>query len=249
MKGTIIPEKIKRYDQQRTITVSAKHQEMQASELHKRMLPFIEKFHLPPGYWIDYGGEIEGSQKANVALFKFMPLALMAIALILVWQFNSIRRMGIIMLTIPLVLIGAVLGLLTTGIYLSFNAILGIFSLAGIIVNNGIVLIDRIDGERDAGETIENAIISACVVRLRPIVMTTITTILGLVPLLISGGDLWFGMAIVMVFGLALGSVLTLGIVPILYYIFFKTDFREVFEGMFSRVRRISGRINFTKVQ
>ena len=235
--GSITPEKIMRFNQERTITVSAKHQEMQASELHKKMLPFIENLKLPSGYRIEYGGEIEGSQKANTALFKFMPLAIAFIALILVWQFNSIRRMAIIMLTIPLVLIGAVFGLLVTGSFLSFNAILGIFSLAGIIVNNGIVLIDRIDTERAGGLRIEEAMISACVARLRPIGMTTITTILGLIPLLITGGDLWFGMAVVMIFGLALGSVLTLGIVPILYYIFFKTDWGVWFQGKYETMR------------
>lgn len=232
MLASIVPEKIMRFNQVRTITVSAKHQEMQASELHHKMLPFIESFPLPPDYKIEFGGEIEGSQRANTALFKFMPFALLAIALILVWQFNSIRRAAIIMLTIPLVLIGAVLGLLATGAFLSFNAILGIFSLAGIIVNNGIVLIDRIDSERESGLSIENALISACVVRLRPIIMTTITTILGLLPMVFFGGDLWFGMAIVMIFGLALGTVLTLGVVPILYSVFFNT---QLFEGILGR--------------
>jgi multidrug efflux pump subunit AcrB len=222
--GSIVPEKIMRFNQERTITVSAKSRDLQASELHEQMLPFIEAFPFPKGYRVEYGGEIEGTQRANTALFKFMPLALMAIALVLIWQFNSMRRAAIIMLTIPLVLIGAVLGLLLTGAFLSFNAILGIFSLAGIIVNNGIVLIDRIDIERSSGLPFERAIVSACVARLRPIVMTTITTILGLFPMVFFGGDLWFGMSIVMIFGLVLGTVLTLGIVPILYYIFFQKD-------------------------
>ncbi len=218
---SIVPEKIKRYDQMRTITVSAKHQTLQASQLHQKMLPFIEKLDLPLGYTIEYGGEVEGIEKANYALFKFMPHALALIMLILVWQFNSIRRMGIIILTIPLVLIGAVWGLVLFGTFLSFNAILGIFSLAGIIVNNGIVLIDKMDNEREQGVPLEEAIIYSCVARLRPIAMTTATTILGLLPLALTGGDLWFGMAIVMIFGLMLGSVLTLGVIPVLYYLFF----------------------------
>ncbi|MBX9805126.1 MAG: efflux RND transporter permease subunit [Alphaproteobacteria bacterium] len=223
--GTIVPEKIMRFNQERTITVSAKHQRLQASELHKMMLPVIAKFPFPPGYRIEYGGEIEGAQKANLALFKFLPHALAIIALILVWQFNSIRRAAIIMLTIPLVLIGAVFGLLATGTFLSFNAMLGMFSLAGIIVNNGIVLIDRMDSQRALGRSLEDAVISACVVRLRPILMTTVTTVLGLIPMVISGGDLWFGMAVVMICGLSFGTALTLGIIPILYYIFFKGNF------------------------
>lgn len=224
----IVPEKIKRFDQQRTITVSAKHQNLQASELHVKMLPFIKSLALPAGYTIEFGGEVEGAARANAALFKYMPHAIALIMLILVWQFNSIRRMGIIMLTVPLVLIGAVLGLLLSGAFLSFNAILGIFSLAGIIVNNGIVLIDTIDSEREQGVAIEQAVINSCVARLRPIAMTTLTTILGLLPLALTGGDLWFGMAIVMIFGLLVGTILTLGVVPILYHLFFTIDLEKV---------------------
>jgi multidrug efflux pump subunit AcrB len=128
----------------------------------------------------------------------------------------------IILLTIPLSLIGAVSGLLITGAYFTFPAMLGIFSLAGIIINNGIVLIDCIEQNRKLGEGVRSAIISACMSRLRPIVMTTLTTILGLVPLALSGGEFWYSMSIVMIFGMIVGTVLTLGVVPVLYSLFFR---------------------------
>jgi multidrug efflux pump subunit AcrB len=100
---------------------------------------------------------------------------------------------------------------------LDFNALLGVLSLAGIIINNGIVLIERIDAERAENRNMGEALITACAARLRPIVMTTLTTILGLLPLHLFGGELWRGMTIVMMFGLGVGTLLTLFVVPCLY--------------------------------
>lgn len=137
-------------------------------------------------------------------------------------QFNSLRRPAIIILTIPLVVIGAVLGLMISGSFFSFTALLGIYSLVGIIVNNGIVLIDRIDLERATAPTLAQAIIEACVARMRPILMTTLTTIFGLVPMALLGGAMWSPMAVVIMGGLAIGSILTLGFVPVLYSLFFR---------------------------
>ncbi len=103
-----------------------------------------------------------------------------------------------------------------------FMVILGLLSLAGIIINNGIVLIDRIDIERDAGRDAYDAIVTACQARLRPILMTTVTTILGLTTLLISRDPLFYGMASVIAFGLGTGTIFTLGFVPVLYAIMFR---------------------------
>ncbi len=217
----IEPNNLLRVDQERTLTVSGKHTTLQASELHAALLPAVEAIDLPEGYRIEFGGEVEGSDEANGALFSKMPIALVGITLLLIWQFNSIRRPAIIMLTIPLVLIGAALGLLTTGAFFSFTAMLGLFSLAGIIINNGIVLIDRIDLERKDGLSVHDATIAACIARMRPILMTTLTTVLGLIPMMLFGGALWYPMSIVIIFGLAVSSILTLGFVPVLYVAFF----------------------------
>ena len=121
------------------------------------------------------------------------------------------------MLTIPLVFIGASIGLAITGAYFDFTAMLGLFSLAGIIINNGIVMVDRIDRARSAGTEIELAIREAALARARPIVMTTITTVVGLLPLALFGGEFWFGMAVVIMGGLTVGTFLTLGFIPVLY--------------------------------
>ncbi|QLE98175.1 efflux RND transporter permease subunit [Neptunomonas phycophila] len=220
----IAPGKFKRFDQERTYTVSGKHRTMQAADFHNEIWPFIESLDLPEGYRIEIGGEVESSAKGNGALAENLPFALIGIAALLVLQFNSFRRPTIILLTIPLVVIGAVFGLMVSGAFFSFTALLGVFSLFGIIVNNGIVLIDRIDIERDEGKNVKNAIIQACLARMRPILMTTLTTILGLIPMALFGGAMWFPMAVVIMGGLAVGSILTLGFVPVLYSLFFREE-------------------------
>jgi multidrug efflux pump subunit AcrB len=219
--GTVELPQIRRYDQNRTVTIYANHPRMQAAGLYEEALPGLEDIVLPPGYHISLGGELESSTEANSALFEYLPHCLLLIVLLLVFQFNSIRRPLIILSTIPLVLIGAVIGLLLTRVNFSFTGMLGLFSLAGIIVNNGIVLIDRIDQERGAGMSIHDAVVEACLARARPIVMTTLTTILGLLPLILFGGEFWIAMGIVIAFGLAVGSLLTLLFVPALYSLMF----------------------------
>ncbi len=212
---------IRRFDLQRTITVSVKHESLQASELNAIIQPKIDQLNIPAGYRIALGGELKGASKANGALFGYLPQCFAVMILLLLIQFNSIRRPAIILMTIPLSLIGAVTGLLVMDAYFTFPAMLGIFSLAGIIINNGIVLIDSIEAERVKGSSIEAALMAACGDRLRPIVMTTLTTILGLVPLAISGGEFWYSMAIVMIFGMAVGTLLTLCVVPVIYSLLF----------------------------
>jgi multidrug efflux pump subunit AcrB len=221
-EGYIAPGKFKRYDQERTLTVSGKHRTQQATDFHNTIWPFVNNLELPESYRIEIGGEVESSAKGNSALAENLPFALIGIIVLLVLQFNSFRRPAIIMLTIPLVVIGAVMGLMLSSAFFSFTALLGIYSLVGIIVNNGIVLIDRIDIERDGGKDIRTSIIDACIARMRPILMTTLTTILGLIPMAVFGGAMWFPMAVVIMGGLAVGSVLTLGFVPVLYSLFFK---------------------------
>jgi len=143
----------------------------------------------------------------------------MVIAIIL--QFNSFRRTLLVFLTIPLILIGIPYGLLLTGQPLSFFGTLGIISLAGIIINNAIVLIDQIDLERATLE-LRAAITAAAQKRLRPILLTSATTILGLMPMAVAGGALWKPMAVLMISGLAVASILTLFFVPAGYFLLFR---------------------------
>lgn len=221
IEATSEPSMIRRYNLERTVTISVKHSALQASELNKLVAPVIGDIELPPGYKILLGGELKGASKANGALFGYLPQCFAIMILLLLLQFNSLRRPAIILMTIPLSLIGASTGLLIMDAYFTFPAMLGIFSLAGIIINNGIVLIDCIEQNREEGSHITDAIIAACSERLRPIVMTTLTTILGLLPLALSGGEFWYSMSIVMIFGMAVGTVLTLGVVPVLYSLMF----------------------------
>ena len=185
------------------------------------MRPVLEGLDLPPGHRWEIGGEIEDAAETNEKLFANMPLAILLIVLLLIWQFNSIRRPAIIFLTIPMAFGGALVGLLALRAPFDFFGILGLLSLAGVIINNGIVLIDRIDSLRNDGSSPYDAVVMAALSRFRPILMSAITTILGVAPLILLRDPLFYSMAVVIAFGLALGTVLTLVVVPVLYSLFF----------------------------
>ena len=213
---------VRRRNGVRTVTVSGKSLSMSANALVKAMRPQIDRIKLDDGYRIGVGGELETSGNAQGALVKFLPVALGSILLLMLWQFSSYRKVAIIAITIPLCLVGAVAGLLVTRANFGFMAIMGILALAGIIINNAVLLLERIAEELHEGKPHYEAVVMAALKRLRPIVMTKLTCILGLVPLMIFGGELWFGMAVVIVGGLALGTVLTLGVIPVVYTILFR---------------------------
>ena len=157
-----------------------------------------------------------------------MPIAGLIIVLLLVAQFNSFRRSLIILSTIPLGLIGVVVGLLIGRSYFGFMTFLGVISLAGIVINNAIVLLDRIRIEiQEHGLEPARAIIEAAQRRMRPILLTTMTTMGGLVPLLINGQGMWETMALAIMFGLLFSTMLTLGVVPVLYALLFRVNFKE----------------------
>lgn len=180
------------------------------------------------GYFWEFGGEAETAGKSQDSIGEKLPIAGLIIVLLLVGQFNSVRRPLIILLTIPLGIIGVVVGLLIARSYFGFMTLLGIISLAGIVINNAIVLLDRIRIEIDEnGLDPARAVIESAQRRLRPIVLTTITTVGGLLPLWLGGGPMWEPMAISIMFGLIFGTVLTLGVVPVLYTLFFGVNFKE----------------------
>lgn len=214
--------RIKRFNRERTLTVEARSTSMPAPLLYEAILPTIEALDLPDGYRWELDGEIADQDDANTKLYGMLPLALSGILLLLVGQFNSFRRAGIILATIPLIMIGGVLGLLVMNAAFGFMVLLGFFSLAGILINNGIVLIDRIEIELAAGRAPLEAVTEACLARLRPILMTTLTTVLGLVPLILFGGALFYGMASVIAYGLIVATIITLGFVPVLYTLLFR---------------------------
>ena len=216
--------KIQRENMFTTITIEASNTEMTAEDLKVIIDEDIEalKSDLPVNHLIEYDGVIVQSKEAQQALGASMPMVIGLVLILLVMQFNSFRRALIIVLTIPLSHIGTIIGLLVMSAPFGFMVSLGIYSLAGIIINNAIVLIDRIEIERTTAESDYQAIVNSCLTRLRPIAMTTVTTIMGLLPLLIDPMSMFYGMATVMAFGLGVGTVLTLAVVPVLYASFFK---------------------------
>lgn len=217
------PALMMRRDKVRSITVTGVNPALTATSVVETLAPKIAALQLPAGYRIDLGGEIEDAADTNNALLMYLPHAFVAMLLLFIWQFNSIRKLAIILLSVPFALIGVSLALVITGYPFSFMATFGVLSLAGIIVNNAVLLLERIEVEREEGHSIKAATVNAAVKRLRPIVMTKLTCIMGLVPLLLFGGSLWEGMAITMIGGLALGTLITLGLIPVLYDLLFST--------------------------
>ena len=215
---------IARQDMFRTVSIIGTNTSVTAQDFKEMFDPHMEELSkdLPINHKIAWAGVVKDSKEAQSALQANVPIAIGLIIVLLVGQFNSFRRPLIIMLTIPLSFIGAVWGLFISGSDLGFMVTLGLYSLAGIIINNGIVLIDRIDIERNSGKETYDAIISACVARLRPISMSTITTILGLLTLIIPHDPLFYGLSNAIAYGLAVGTILTLAVVPSLYAIFFR---------------------------
>ena len=215
-------DRIMRYNQERTITISAKNQVLKASEIFAALKPTLDKMVFPKNHYWEMGGELEDSAEAQENLVKWMLPCFGGIVFLLVWQFNSIRRAGIIILTMPLVIVGSVVGLLTMQADFGFMVILGLLALAGSIVNNGIVMIDKIEENRRDGQTPYDAVINSAVSRFRPILLSVSTTMLGFTPLIINNDPLFYGMACIMFFGLGIGSLFTLNYVPALYSIFFR---------------------------
>jgi multidrug efflux pump len=222
--------KIYRRNGERTITVGAQLAPgTNAAEMFSALQPWLEaqKPSWDQKIRYEFGGENESSGKANQSIADKLPLAVMIILILLVAQFNSLRKAGIILATIPLALIGVVVGLLIGQSFFGFMTLLGIISLAGIVINNAIVLLERIRIERDEGKPAHDAVVSAAIQRARPILLTTATTVLGLLPLYLGGGEMWEPMAIAIMAGLLFSTMLTLLIVPVLYAIFFRVDTSE----------------------
>lgn len=215
------PGKRLRRDSTRTVTVGAQLVEGHtASEGIAALQPWLDAQSATwgPGYRYELGGEAESSAKANQSIMDKLPFAALIIVILLVGQFNSIRKAVIVLVTIPLGLIGVVVGLLAFRSSFGFMTLLGIISLAGIVINNAIVLLERIQIEIDSfGRTPLDAIVEAAQRRARPILLTTFTTVLGLIPLYLGGGQMWESMAVAIMAGLLFATVLTLVVVPVLY--------------------------------
>ena len=224
--------KIIRRDRSKTVTIGTYvKDDYSAMAIFEEIKPWLDEYSqdFDLGYYYSFGGEYEASGKANESIVVNIPIAFMIILLLMVTQFNSIRKPLIILSTIPLGIIGVSFGLYVMDSYFGFMTLLGVISLAGIVINNAIVLLERIKTEeQDNKRNSYDAIIEACISRFRPILLTTITTIFGLIPLWYSGGIMWEPMAIAIIFGLMFSTILTLGFVPVLYSLLFKIKKQKV---------------------
>ncbi len=225
------PAKILRRDRLKTVTVECdvtdKNTPIAVSQEMDEWLR-KEKTGWEVGYKYGLGGELESSVEANQSISDKLPIAMLIIILLLVFQFNSIRKPIIILLTIPMGLVGVVIGLVVLRSYFGFMTFLGVISLAGVVINNAIVLLDRIQIEIQENQLPpQKAIMEAAQRRLRPIFLTTATTIGGLIPLYFGGGPMWEPMAVAIIFGLGFATLLTLGLIPVLYAVFFRVGFKS----------------------
>jgi multidrug efflux pump subunit AcrB len=176
-----------------------------------------------PGYSYSLGGESEKSAEALGAVGANIPIAAFIILLLLTLQFNSFRKTTIVLAAIPLGVIGVILGLFIFRSYFGFMAFLGLISLSGIVVNDVVVLLEKIEmAKTDLGKKPYDAIVYGAQRKFRPVLLTTFTTVFGLIPLYIGGGLMWEPMAVAIMVGLLFATVITLLFVPVLYKVLFR---------------------------
>ncbi|WP_111412520.1 efflux RND transporter permease subunit [Billgrantia lactosivorans] len=181
------------------------------------ILPRLDALELPAGVSYAVGGAAESAGDANTALFQTLPFGGLLLVIFLLAQFNSFRQLAIVLTTVPLSIIGVVPGLWLTGQPFGFTAILGVVALVGIVVNNAIVLIDLMNANRRQGFGVAEAVVTAVARRTRPVLLTTATTVAGLVPLTLTQSTLWPPMAWAIISGLVASTLLTLLVIPALY--------------------------------
>jgi multidrug efflux pump subunit AcrB len=191
-----------------------------ASDLQSRVKPLIEALSLPPGYNLIWDGEAGNSSEANEQLASAIPFGFGAMILVVILLFNALRQPLVIWSVVPLSLVGVVFGLIVMGVPFEFMAILGMLSLAGLLVKNAIVLVDQIDLEIKEGKPRFDALIDSAASRVRPVLLGSGTTVLGVIPLFF---DAFFqSMAVVLVFGLSFATLLTLLLIPVAYATVFR---------------------------
>ncbi|MVF12178.1 efflux RND transporter permease subunit [Ketobacter sp. MCCC 1A13808] len=211
------PAVIHHYGGQRSVTMLS---ELLPGAAYNEVLAALDKElehqPLPDGVELELGGDAEGSSKANNALLKTAPLGIMLLLFFMLLQFNSFRRLGIILTTIPLSAMGIIPGLFLSGQPFGFQSLLGVIALIGIVVNNAIVLLDLVDARLAEGVSVDEAVAQSIRERTAPILLTTATTVLGLLPLALSASTLWPPMAWAIISGLMMSTLLTLVFIPVL---------------------------------
>ncbi len=226
------PIRINRENQARVITVTGNIAGRDLGSVVKDIRARITDIErgLPPGYFTEFGGQFEQMQEAFIIMAAAFALATLLVYMIMASQFESFRHPFVIMFTIPLSIVGVIVALLISGRPVSLPVLIGFIILGGIAVNNGIVMVDYINQLKQRGVEKKEAILQACAVRLRPVLITALTTIMGMLPMAISvseGAEMRAPMAVVVVGGLVATTFLTLFIIPIIYSLFDRVKFKE----------------------
>ena len=194
--------------------------------------PLIDKLGLPEGVSISYGGDYETNVEEVTPLYYSMAVSVAIVFIILLFQFRSIKIALLIMMTMPLSIFGAALGIKLTGYPFGVTALVGVTGLMGIIVRNGIIYISYAEELRqEHGLSLEDAAISAARRRMRPIFLTSAAAASGVVPMILSGSSLWGPLGSIICFGLLFGMVLSLLLLPVLYFLFHKNDPARISES------------------
>jgi len=212
------PGLVTHYNLSRSATINADLESgYYLDEVVNAIESYLQDYNWPRGYTYKYAGEVESRQESFGGMARASIIALIAIFALLVLQFKSLSQPLIIYSAIPLAVIGSVLALLITGNSFSFTAFVGVISLIGIVINNSIILVDYTNNQLAEGKSIDEALKISGETRFTPIVLTTLTTIGGLLPLTLQGGTLWAPMGWTIIGGLFVSTFLTLIVVPVLY--------------------------------
>lgn len=217
----------------RTITVLADVERgIYESVVFNKAKPIIDNLKLPEGVSISYGGDYETSDEEVTPVYYAMAITVAIIFVILLFQFRTIKTSLLIMTTLPLSIFGAALGIKITGYPFGVTALMGIISLMGIIVRNGIIYISYAETLRhEHGHTLEEAAISSAKRRMRPIFLTSAAAAVGVIPMILSRSPLWGPLGSVICFGLIFGMIMSLLLLPVLYYLFHRRDFEKLSES------------------
>ncbi len=226
----MVRPKIARRDNERCLTVKC---DTVTGVLPSRLVEYLDaKLHdasksWPPGYRFAFGGEKEEQAKGFGSMSIAMVASVLAIYLALVLQFNSLTKPLVVFAAVPFGMVGGLMGLLIFDVPVGFFALLGLSSLAGVIISHVIILFEYIEEAHQRGEPLRRAVIDAALVRLRPVLVTVLATVGGLIPLVIKGGPLWEPLCYVQIVGLLCATLVTKVVVPVLYVIFVE-DFKII---------------------
>jgi len=225
------PTQIRRDNVQRRVVIQSNVEGRDMGGLVAELRGRIEaEIDLPAGYAVEFGGQYENQQRAQARLMIVVPISMALILLLLYFAFGSMKQASLIMLNVPMALVGGIVGLFVSGQYLSVPGSIGFITLFGIAILNGVVLVNSYNERLSRGESIFDSVLEGTVSRLRPVLMTAITSMLGLIPLLVAtgvGSEIQRPLATVVVGGIITSTLLTLVLLPAVYNRFMQHDFEQ----------------------